>query len=492
MKLLEDTISINLPRVVSLPDQEHERGVLVCGFPGEWRRCPICTLENPCSHHSALQQRCHQLAQLTQLLQAPDVQAAVTHAEATALSRQALLELQERQEREAVEAEAQRAAEEAARQAEAVAKRARRVYYQVQVIRAEHLSSAAARSSWTCMKKLRSSLDPRCELLICDAGGLVSKPVQWTPTRHMTFSPNWGRHARWMRNSRRGWDLWRQLCCGGDTARNTCRQPLHNTTSSSVFPNWAAADALIPDEEPVPDQRGLWYSPSAIRVLGAEDGSIPLKAVTLRVWDHNRGYRKRADVDGLAGSKWQCTGRYEKISDMLCGTARLEIPDAWEQLLSIQKAADDAALVEEERLEREAILKDPYAVQPRKKRPQVTAAEDDQRRRMSFRGGVLTVPLLDAEGPVIGDDGEPSTITVNVSIWSPPEPGKLWWQELFKCLYVPCVVFTAAVGVCLTALATWLLLRRQCAIAGRQIYRGQPSCLARSSLAVSWMLRLLL
>ena len=459
LQRLEETISINLPRAWSPSDFTHERAVRISGFPGEWRRCPICTLENPCSEHSALQQRSHQLGQLTQLLQAEDVQAAVAHAKATARSRQALLEQKRREEREAAEAEVQRAAAEAARQAAEVAKRARRVYYQVQVICAEHLSSAAARSSWTCMKKLRSSLDPHCELLICDAGGLVSKPVQWTPTRHMTFSPNWGRRARWMRNSKRGWDLWRHLCCGGDTARNVCRRLLHNTTSNTVFPSWAAADALIPDEDPTVEKRGLWYCPSAIRVLGGEDGAIPQKAVTVRVWDHNRGYRKKADVDASADANCQCTGRYEKISDMLCGTARLEIPHAWEQLLSLQKAADDAVRAEEDRLEREAILKDPYSVKSRNKRRQVSSAEDDQRRRESFRGGVLTVPLCDAEGPLLGDDGEVSTITVNISIWTAPEPGRLWWQEMLKCLYVPCLALVGALGVALTALAAWLLVR---------------------------------
>ena len=457
LQRLEETISINLPS--SCLKSRHERAVRISGFRGEWRRCPICTLENPCSEHSALQQRCHQLGQLTHLLQAEDVQAAVEHAKATARSRQALLEQKRRAEREAAEAEAQRAAAEAARQAEEVAKRARRVYYQVQVISAQHLSSAAARSSWTCIKKLRSSLDPHCELLICEAGGLVSRPVQWTPTRHMTFSPHWGRRARWMRNSKRGWDLWRQLCCGGDTARNTCRRLLHNTTRNTVFPSWADDDALIPDEDPTVEKRGLWYCPSAIRVLGTEAGTIPQKAVTVRVWDHNRGCRKHADADASADANCQCTGRYEKISDMLCGTARLELPHAWEQLLLIQKAADDAVLAEEDRLEREAILKDPYAVKPRNKRRQVIPAEDDQRRRESFRGGVLTVPLCDAEGPLLGDDGEASTITVNISIWTPPEPGCLWWQEMLKCMYVPCLALVGVLGVALTALAAWLLVR---------------------------------
>ena len=48
-----------------------------------------------------LQQRCHQLTQLVQLLQSEDVQAAVAHAEATARSRQAILEQKQREEREA-------------------------------------------------------------------------------------------------------------------------------------------------------------------------------------------------------------------------------------------------------------------------------------------------------------------------------------------------------------------------------------------------------
>ena len=91
LQRLEETISINLPRAWSPSDFTHERAVRISGFPGEWRRCPICTIENPCSEHSALQQRYHQLGQLTQLLQAEDVQAAVAHAKATARSRQALL-----------------------------------------------------------------------------------------------------------------------------------------------------------------------------------------------------------------------------------------------------------------------------------------------------------------------------------------------------------------------------------------------------------------
>lgn len=465
LQRLENTVVIDPPRALFCSAVRHERGVLLRGFPGEWRRCPICTLENPCAEHSGLQQRCHQLAQLTQLLQSEDVQTALAHAKATARSRQALIEQKQREEREAAEAEAQRVAQEAARQAEDAQKRASRVYFQVQVICAQHLSSAAARSSWTCIKKLRSSLDPRCELLICDAGGLISKLVQWTPTRHMTSSPNWGRHVRWVRNSKRGWDLWRRLCCGGDTARDTCRRLVHTNISSSVSPDWAAGNVLIPDDEPTPDKRGLWYCPSAIRVPGGEDGAIPQKAVTFRVWDHNQGYRKRAAADTSVDANCWCARRYEKISDMLCGTARLELPAAWEELLSIQKTVDDAAIAEKARLDREAILQDPYAVQPRPRRSKVDPAEADQRRRESFRGGVLTVPLRDAEGPLIGDDGKPSTLTVKISIWSPPEPGRLWWHELLqylkylKYLYVPCIALVALLGVALTALASWLLVR---------------------------------
>jgi hypothetical protein len=461
IKQLEETTSVALPRSLSPPHEDkHARGVVINDFPGEWRRCAVCTLANPCSEHSALQQRCHQLAQLTTLLQSEGVRAAVEHAEATARSRQALLEQKQREEREAAEAEAQRKAAEEKRLAEEAAARAKRVYYQVQVISAAHLSSAAARPSWTCMKKLRASLDPRCELLMCNAGGLVSKPVQWTPTRHMTFAPSWGKSARWVRNSKAGWDLWRRLCCGGSTAGDTYRRLTGNTNSSTVSPNWVAADALVPDEEPTVDKRGLWYCPSAIRVLGSDDGGIPQKAVTVRLWDHNRGYRKKAHVDPQSdhASGWFAR-RYEKISDMLCGSARLELPGSWEELLSIQKAADDAVVAEEERLEREAIMKDPYAVEQRQKRPKVDPVEDDQRRRKSFRGGTLTVPLCDAEGPLTGDDGEPSTVTVYISLWSPPEPGRLWWQELAMWLYMPCMVLALFIGAIFTAMGIWVLLR---------------------------------
>ena len=103
----------------------------------------------------------------------------------------------------------------------------------------------------------------------------------------MTFSPNWGRHVRWVRNSKRGWDPWRRWCCGGDTARETCRRLVHNTSSSSVSPDWAVDDALVTDEEPTVDNAGCGIAISN-RVLGGEDGAIP-RAVTVRVWDHNRG-----------------------------------------------------------------------------------------------------------------------------------------------------------------------------------------------------------
>lgn len=391
LRKLEDTTLVCLPRALSPPRGRHPRGLVVKGFPGEWRRCAVCTLANPCSEHSALQQRSHQLGELRSLLSSEDVRKTVAHAHSTAKNRMAQLEAIERAEQEAKRAEARRQAAEANRLKAEAADRATRTYYSVQVIKSSHLSTEAARESWTCTKRIANCgmLDPHCEMLIAPAGGLVSKHVQWTPTVRKTKSPSWGDSEYWIHNSKPGTDLWRRICCGGDTAQTVCKRLAFGADASKV---WAAEDFFKPDWEP---QYGVrtqpWYCPSAIRIVGTEAGGIPRKAVTLRIWDHNSGWRKKAHSDPPSDNSSWLARSFEKISDIACGAARLELPDAWETLLARQQAEEEAAEAELVRIEREEWLKNPYRTEERKRRPKWNRVEKDIERRAKFRGDI---PLI--------------------------------------------------------------------------------------------------
>ena len=71
----------------------------------------------------------------------------------------------------------------------------------------------------------------------------------------------------------------------------------------------------------------------------------------------------------------------------------------------------------------------------------------------------MTVPLCDTEGPLVGDNGKPSTITVRISIWEAPEPGKVWWQVLARWLFIPCMALGVLLGLSLLGLGLWMLWR---------------------------------
>ena len=152
------------------------------------------------------------------------------------------------------------------------------------------MSLACSLTSCRCAQRP----DPRCELLMCDVGGLVSRPVQWTPTRRWSKHPAWD--GRWVREQEPRW-------------RRCFRR---------------RARAAAPEPDGIDDGSaggGDWHCPSAIRLLeqdpeSEEPAVAPAKTVTVKVWDHNRGRRRRTAESQAAaadGESW-LQRRYEKIS----------------------------------------------------------------------------------------------------------------------------------------------------------------------------------